>query len=91
MVSSRKGVNAKFLRHFLSQHTHLEMKTWQLKEQFTGLAAEMAANEDKIMNELNEVQGVAMDIDGYYFPSPAKASDAMRPSETFNSLLNVLA
>jgi isocitrate dehydrogenase len=43
------------------------------------------------MNELNEVQGVAMDIDGYYFPSSEKASQAMRPSETFNSLLNVLA
>ncbi len=62
----------------------------QLKEQFTGLAAELAANEDKIMSELNGVQGVAMDIEGYYFPNPMKASEAMRPSETFNSVLNVL-
>ncbi len=62
----------------------------QLKEQFKGLAAELAANEDKIMSELNGVQGVAMDIEGYYFPNPMKASEAMRPSETFNSVLNVL-
>ncbi|MDG1330772.1 MAG: NADP-dependent isocitrate dehydrogenase [Crocinitomicaceae bacterium] len=62
-----------------------------LKAQFTGLAADMAGNESKIMDELNEVQGSAMDIDGYYFPSAEKAADAMRPSETFNNLLSVLA
>lgn len=80
-----------YLAMYWAEALAAQDKDAQLKEQFTGLAAEMAANEDKIMNELNEVQGVAMDIDGYYFPSPAKASDAMRPSETFNSLLNVLA
>jgi len=63
----------------------------ELKGQFSGLAADMAANESKIMDELNGVQGVPMDLDGYYFPSPEKASEAMRPSETFNGLLNVLA
>jgi isocitrate dehydrogenase len=63
----------------------------ELKAQFTGLAAEMAANETKIMEELNGVQGVAVDIDGYYFPNADKASKAMRPSETFNNLLSVLA
>lgn len=62
----------------------------ELKGQFTTLAADLASNEAKIVQELNEVQGATVDIDGYYFPSAEKAANAMRPSETFNSLLSVL-
>jgi isocitrate dehydrogenase len=35
-------------------------------------------------------QGKPTDIDGYYFPDPAKASAAMRPSATFNTILSKL-
>lgn len=69
-----------------AQNTDLE-----LKSQFTELAADLAANESKIVQEMSEVQGKPMDIDGYYFPDATKAEAAMRPSETFNSLLSVLA
>ncbi|MFT5777142.1 MAG: isocitrate dehydrogenase [Crocinitomicaceae bacterium] len=62
----------------------------ELKVQFTGLADELVANEETIVSELNSVQGVPMDIGGYYFPSAAKAEAAMRPSETFNKVLSVL-
>ncbi|MCJ8291406.1 MAG: NADP-dependent isocitrate dehydrogenase [Crocinitomicaceae bacterium] len=65
-------------------------KDAELKAQFTILAADLASNEVKIVAEMLEVQGVEMDIDGYYFPSAMKAEKAMRPSETFNSLLSVL-
>ena len=37
VVSSRKGVNAQFLRHFFF-HANTKMKTWQLKKQFTIVA-----------------------------------------------------
>ncbi|PHR34136.1 MAG: isocitrate dehydrogenase (NADP(+)) [Fluviicola sp.] len=65
-------------------------KDADLKAQFTILAADLASNEEKIVAEMLEVQGVEKDIDGYYFPSATKAENAMRPSETFNSLLSVL-
>jgi isocitrate dehydrogenase len=59
----------------------------ELKGRFEKLAKELAANESKVIDELNAVQGKPMDIGGYYYPNVEKASAAMRPSETFNSLL----
>jgi isocitrate dehydrogenase len=59
----------------------------ELAADFKGIAESLAANESKIVTELNEVQGVAMDVGGYYKPDPEKASAAMRPSVTFNEIL----
>ncbi len=58
-----------------------------LQSHFAGIADELAANEAKIVDELNSVQGVAMDVGGYYKPDPTRASTAMRPSATFNGIL----
>lgn len=58
-----------------------------LQSQFAPIATELAENEDKIVEELNAVQGVAMDVGGYYRPDPKLTSDAMRPSATFNAIL----
>jgi isocitrate dehydrogenase len=33
------------------------------------------------------VQGKSTDIGGYYLPEAAKASAALRPSQTFNAIL----
>ena len=60
-----------------------------LKAHFSSLASDLATNEAKIVAELNDVQGAAVDLDGYYFPNAAKASTAMRPSETLNELISV--
>jgi isocitrate dehydrogenase len=62
----------------------------ELKTRFTALAAALAANESKIVDELNTVQGVAMDIGGYYRPELGKAQGAMRPSATLNAALAAL-
>lgn len=58
-----------------------------LKDVFTKVASDLSANEEKIVSELNQVQGVAMDIKGYYFPNEEMASKAMRPSATLNSII----
>jgi len=42
------------------------------------------------VEELNSVQGNAMDIGGYYKPDAAKTSAVMRPSATFNAALAAL-
>jgi isocitrate dehydrogenase len=59
----------------------------ELKNTFTPVAAELAANEDSIVAELLAVQGKPADIGGYYAPDDSKADAALRPSETFNALL----
>ena len=47
----------------------------------------LKANESKIVNELNSVQGKPVNIGGYYEPNETLVSNAMRPSQTLNSLL----
>ena len=61
-----------------------------LKATFAEVAAKLAAAEEAIVGELNGAQGVAMDIGGYYKPDPAKADAAMRPSATFNAIIDRL-
>ncbi len=61
-----------------------------LKARFAPLAETLAANEEKITKELIEVQGVPMNIGGYYHPDAKLISEAMRPSSTFNTALAML-
>ncbi|MDH4148380.1 MAG: NADP-dependent isocitrate dehydrogenase, partial [Acidimicrobiia bacterium] len=58
-----------------------------LAARFAPLAETLAANETTIVDELNAVQGEPADVGGYYFPDPALATAAMRPSATFNDAL----
>ena len=43
-----------------------------------------------ILQELSAVKGKAMDLGGYYHPDPEKMKAAMRPSATFNKILDSL-
>jgi len=54
---------------------------------FVGLAKELADNEEIILKELIDCQGSPVDIGGYWQPDPTKASEAMRPSKTFNQII----
>lgn len=62
-------------------------KDKDLKKNFIPIFKALAENETKIVEELNQVQGVNMDIGGYYKLDVDKISKAMRPSETFNKIL----
>ena len=59
----------------------------ELQKQFTSIASAMTESETLIVTELNEAQGVAIDINGYYFADDNLAAAAMRPSRTLNALL----
>lgn len=59
----------------------------ELKDAFTKVAASLSNNESLIVNELNAVQGVSVDIKGYYHPDNTLTSNAMRPSKTLNTIL----
>ena len=62
----------------------------QLKAQFEPVAKSLTADEAKVVAELNDVQGQAVDIGGYYHPDQAKTRQAMRPSATLNAALEQL-
>ena len=60
----------------------------ELQAQFAPLAKTLAENEQKIVEELNAVQGKAVDIGGYFNADPEKTEVVMRPSSTFNAVLS---
>jgi isocitrate dehydrogenase len=62
----------------------------ELQHLFSKLAEELTHKEEQIVTELNTSQGHKIDLGGYYHPNQAKTSHAMRPSETFNSILSEL-
>ncbi|NQU41089.1 MAG: NADP-dependent isocitrate dehydrogenase [Lentisphaerae bacterium] len=64
-----------------------QTKDAAIQATFAPLAEALGAQEDDIVEELNRVQGGAMDIGGYYRPDFEKASASMRPSATFNRIL----
>ena len=59
-----------------------------LKEHFAPIAEKLAGDEETILKELLSVQGSQADAGGYYLPDDAKASVAMRPSATFNGIID---
>ncbi|MEE4270739.1 MAG: NADP-dependent isocitrate dehydrogenase [Thermoanaerobaculales bacterium] len=61
-----------------------------LAARFTSVAADLAANEETITRELLEAQGEPQDIGGYYLPDDELANMAMRPSPTFNAIIDTL-
>ncbi|BAO74462.1 NADP-dependent isocitrate dehydrogenase [Winogradskyella sp. PG-2] len=63
-------------------------KDADLKSEFTDIYKAMSSNEDAIINELIDCQGVSVNIDGYYLPNENLVSNAMRPSSSLNKILN---
>jgi isocitrate dehydrogenase len=59
----------------------------ELSKAFKPMAEALTANENKIVDELNKVQGKPVDIGGYYQPDTALVGKAMRPSVTLNSII----
>jgi isocitrate dehydrogenase len=60
----------------------------ELKARFGPIAKALAENESRIFDELLAAQGEPVDIGGYYHPSDEKCAAAMRPSPTFNSIID---
>jgi len=61
-----------------------------LQARFTEVAKQLGENEQKIIAELNSAQGQPVDIGGYYQPDHVKAVQVMRPSTTFNAIVDGL-
>jgi isocitrate dehydrogenase len=63
-------------------------KDADLKSEFSSIYEALSSNEETIINELIDCQGSAVDINGYYLPNETMVSDAMRPSNSLNTILN---
>ena len=61
-----------------------------LQKRFAKVAKELEENETIITDELLAAQGKPVDLGGYYMPDPMMAEQAMRPSATFNAIIDAL-
>ncbi|PWI13946.1 NADP-dependent isocitrate dehydrogenase [Streptomyces sp. Act143] len=80
-----------YLSLYWAQELAAQTEDADLAKAFAPLAETLAANEQKIVDELIAVQGKPADIGGYYQPDPAKAAAVMRPSTTWNEALASLS
>src|SRR5690606_17440122 len=80
-----------YLALYWAQALAAQSENAALQAKFAPIAAALRDNEAKIVAELNGVQGTPVDIGGYYFPDPEKTARAMRPSATFNAILDAIA
>ena len=62
-----------------------------LRERFQPIARALVENESAIIAELNGAQGHRVDLGGYYRPDDERANRAMRPSPTFNGIIDAIS
>jgi isocitrate dehydrogenase len=79
-----------YLAMYWAQELANQNEDEDLKSQFTSISEKLTSKETEIVDELNEVQGAAIDIDGYYEPKEDLVSQAMRPSPKFNKIIESL-
>jgi isocitrate dehydrogenase len=77
-----------YLALFWARELATQREDADLAATFAPIADRLAADEQKILAELNDVQGAPVDLGGYYQPDPGKAAAAMRPSATFNAAVD---
>jgi isocitrate dehydrogenase len=79
-----------YLALYWAQELAAQKDDAALAAAFAPLAKALADNEQKIVAELIAVQGKPVDIGGYFKLDDAKVKAVMRPSATFNSVLEAL-
>ncbi len=80
-----------YLAMYWAQELVAQRDDSALASQFSALAKSLADQEQKIVAELNAVQGKPVDIGGYYKVDNKKIEAIMRPSQTFNAALAAMA
>ena len=76
-----------YLALYWAQELAAQNADSELKAQFAPLAQKLADNETNIIKQMNDAQGEAVDIKGYYLADEQLAEQVMRPSSLFNEAL----
>jgi isocitrate dehydrogenase len=79
-----------YLAMYWAQALAAQNDNAELKAKFAPVAAQLTAAEKSIVGEMAAVQGKPVDIGGYYHPDPGSCTAQMRPSSTFNRVVDAL-
>ena len=77
-----------YLATYWAQALAAQTADADLAAEFVPIAEALSSNEEKIVTELNDAQGVTGELGGYYAPEFDKAAPLMRPSGTLNAIIN---
>jgi len=77
-----------YLAMYWAQALAEQNENKNLKEKFAPIAKQFAENENLIIKEIAQTVGNTIDIGGYYLPNDEKVKHALRPSNTFNKIIN---
>ncbi|MBU1338524.1 MAG: NADP-dependent isocitrate dehydrogenase, partial [Acidobacteria bacterium] len=79
-----------YLALYWAQALAAQDKDKAMQERFEPVAKSLEENEAKITEELLAAQGDPVDIGGYYMPDEETATKVMRPSATFNAIIDAM-
>jgi len=80
-----------YLAMYWARELATQSQDSKMAAMFAPIAQAMEEKEPRILEELDAAQGHPVDIGGYYRPDPAKTFSAMRPSATFNAIIDAIA
>lgn len=79
-----------YLALYWAQALASQLQDAELKTRFTKVADQLSRSENLITEELLAAQGAPVDIAGYYHPDEQLVEKLMRPSETFNAIIDMM-
>ena len=79
-----------YLALYWAQALAAQDRDLEIKERFAGVAAQLLENEARIAAGILAAQGKPVDIGGYYHPVDELVEKAMRPSATFNAVIDAM-
>jgi isocitrate dehydrogenase len=79
-----------YLALYWAQALAAQDKDAEMQARFADVARRLEENETKISEELLAAQGRPVDVGGYYLPDDAMAEGEMRPSPTFNAIIDAM-
>ena len=79
-----------FLTKYWAEALAVQSDDAEVAAKFAPISQQIAQSEAAILAELKAVQGKPVDIGGYYAPDFARATAAMRPSATFNAIIDAI-
>ncbi len=79
-----------YLSMYWAQELAEQTDDMEIKERFEEVAKKLSDNEKTIVDEMNSIQGGPADIGGYYKRDLQKTHAIMRPSSTFNAIIDAM-
>ena len=77
-----------YLAMYWAQALKAQETDAELSDRFESVGAALSDNEELILSEIEKTQGPEQDLGGYYMLDAGLAATAMRPSKTFNRIID---